>query len=40
MVNQNLNLLPDTGGINLPPLKDIAGNILEDRCKRVRFQTK
>jgi hypothetical protein len=32
MVNQNLNLT-DTGGINLPPLKDIAFNILEDRAK-------
>ena len=32
MVNQDLNLT-DTGGINLPPLKDIAFNILEDRAK-------
>jgi hypothetical protein len=32
MVDQNLNLLPE-GGINLPPLKDIAFNILEDRAK-------
>jgi hypothetical protein len=33
MVNQDLNLLPE-GGINLPPLKDIAGNIIQDRLKR------
>jgi len=32
MVNQDLNLT-ETGGINLPPLKDIAFNILEDRAK-------
>lgn len=32
MVNQDLNLLPE-GGINLPPLKDIAGNIIQDRLK-------
>jgi len=32
MVNQNLNLLPE-GGINLPPMKEIAGNILQDRLK-------
>ena len=38
MVNQDLNLLPEggiipEGGINLPPLKDIAGNIIQDRLK-------
>jgi len=32
MVNQDLNLAPE-GGINLPPLKDIAGNIIQDRLK-------
>ena len=32
MVNQNLNLLPE-GGINLPPMKEIAGNIIQDRLK-------
>jgi hypothetical protein len=32
MVNQDLNLT-ETGGINLPPLKDIAFNILEDSAK-------
>jgi len=32
MINQDLNLLPE-GGINLPPLKDIAGNIIQDRLK-------
>ena len=32
MVNQDLNLLPE-GGINFPPLKDIAGNIIQDRLK-------
>ena len=32
MVNQDLNLT-DTGGINLPPMKEIAGNIIQDRLK-------
>jgi hypothetical protein len=32
MVNQDLNLLPE-GGINLPPMKEIAGNIIQDRLK-------
>jgi len=32
MVNQDLNLT-DTGGINLPPIGDIAKNILVDRAK-------
>jgi len=37
MVNQDLNLLPE-GGINLPPLKDIAGNIIQDRLKRYALK--
>ena len=32
MVNQSLNLT-DTGGINLPQIKDIAKNVLVDRAK-------
>ena len=32
MVNQDLNLT-DTGGINLPPIGDIAKNVLVDRAK-------
>ena len=37
MVNQNLNLLPE-GGINLPPIKEIAGNIIQDRLKNYALK--
>ena len=37
MVNQNLNLLPE-GGINLPPMKEIAGNIIQDRLKEYALR--
>lgn len=37
MVNQNLNLLPE-GGINLPPLKEIAGNVIQDRLKNYALK--
>jgi hypothetical protein len=37
MVNQNLNLLPE-GGINLPPIKEIAGNIIQDRLKEYALR--
>jgi hypothetical protein len=37
MVNQDLNLLPE-GGINLPPMKEIAGNIIQDRLKEYALR--
>jgi len=37
MVNQDLNLLPE-GGINLPPIKEIAGNIIQDRLKNYALK--
>lgn len=37
MVNENLNLLPE-GGINLPPLKEIAGNVIQDRLKNYALK--
>jgi hypothetical protein len=37
MVNQNLNLLPE-GGINLPPMKEIAGNIIQDKLKEYALR--
>jgi hypothetical protein len=37
MVNQDLNLLPK-GGINLPPMKEIAGNIIQDRLKEYALR--
>ena len=37
MVNQNLDLLPE-GGINLPPIKEIAGNIIQDRLKNYALK--
>jgi hypothetical protein len=37
MVNQDLNLLPE-GGINLPPMKEIAGNIIQDRLKNYALK--
>ena len=37
MVNENLNLLPE-GGIKLPPMKEIAGNIIQDRVKNYALK--
>jgi len=37
MVNQDLNLLPE-GGLNLPPLKEIAGNVIQDRLKNYALK--
>ena len=37
MVNQDLNLSPE-GGINLPPIKEIAGNIIQDRLKNYALK--
>ena len=37
MVNQDLNFIPE-GGINLPPIKEIAGNIIQDRLKNYALK--
>ena len=37
MVNQDLNLAPE-GGINLPPIKEIAGNVIQDRVKNYALK--